>query len=309
MQLANRTRTAYGIINLENQLKKPGIDKIIAELKAQQKTDVEQRDYCIESLNNVKLDNEAATHKHNKQTQKIKALEEEIATLEQDIADLEADSAETAESAKQATSTRAKENTDFQRDLKDQRVTQEILNKALTKMQEKYDPEAIRLAMAQQPAAGGAHMVYEATATDIGSGPAAFSGKGDENNSAGMKVIAMLQTIIADTNKVEVELYESETNAQTAYQVFFQEANKSMEANANAITAKSSRLAEKKQIKISTEKAKRATEEEIVGIGNMFKNTHQECDFLLNNFSMRQKTRQQELDALANAKQILSGMS
>jgi len=52
----------------------------------------------------------------------------------------------------------------------------------------------------------------------------------------------------------------------------------------------------------------KGTMTELFGLHEEAGDLHKSCDFLLNNFELRQKARSAEMDALNEAKNILSGM-
>merc|ERR1719159_765014 len=109
---------------------------------------------------------------------------------------------------KRASENREAENADFQQVVMDQRITQEILRKALERMQSVYS-------FLQQP--GGPHTATSATDTDPGSGPVRFANNKGKN-AGGAKVVRMIESIISDSKKLEGEAIRGEQDSQTAYE-------------------------------------------------------------------------------------------
>lgn len=130
------------------------------------------------------------------------------------------------EQMKRSSETREAENAEFQQTVTDQRLTQIILRKALDRMRQVY-------ALVQQGGdgddqPGGPHIQTSATKTDPGNGPARFSKY--EKHAGGGRVLDMLETVVADSKKVEDEALSSEYDAQTSYEMFMLDNNKAIEA-------------------------------------------------------------------------------
>lgn len=155
---------------------KAEIDKMVAELKAQQKDEIDSRDVCIENLNTNKRETDHGYETKGQLETRIADLEKHIETL---TADIEASTAAIAEAQTQMgrrSETREAENADYQQTVQDQRLTQMILQKAIDRMTEVYG-------FLQQP--GAPHTQTSATRTDPGNGPAKF--KKYEANTGGKK--------------------------------------------------------------------------------------------------------------------------
>merc|ERR1712207_113968 len=114
------------------------IDEMVAELTKQQKDEVEHRDWCIKEMNENKRDTAAAYDKKTSLETKMADLKKAIETLTEEIKASTKAIAETQESMKRASEIREGEDADFQQTVSDQRFTQMILDKALTRMKEVY---------------------------------------------------------------------------------------------------------------------------------------------------------------------------
>lgn len=273
---------------------KAAIAKMIEELNAQQKDEQEHRDWCIKEFNENELQNDAETDNHNNLVAKIDDLSSTVKTLTDEIDALTQEIAEMKVQMNRAASDRGRENADFQRDIQDQRVTQEILHKAMGRMQQKY--EFIQ---------GAPHMHLSGTKTDPGSGPARFAEYG--HNKGGNKVIALLQSVIADSQKQEKILLVSERDAQSAYEGFIKDSNKSIDAKQKAIIMKTEKRAVAHQDNSAAGTAKDASVKQLGALSDYKGQMHGSCDFVLKNFDTRQQARTEEVEALKQATAILSG--
>merc|ERR1719265_2010296 len=288
------------------------IDKMTAELKKQQQDEVEQRDWCIAELNKNNLTMEAAYDKQAALMQKIEDLTSAIETMKKDIEAKTNEIAEMQTQMKRGSEDREGENADFQTTVSDQRLTQMILTKALDRMKQVYAlmqqraRNQLRRSIQEHQAPGAPHIQTSATDTDPGNGPARFTKY--EKNAGGGKVVAMIEGIINDSKALEADAIASEQDSQTAYENFMKESNDSITKLSEAIANLSAAKGQAEEDLTAAKMDLDSTNKELEGLHEESTDLHQSCDYLLKNFEVRQTARQAELDALAEAKAILSGM-
>merc|ERR1712141_557208 len=85
------------------------------------------------------------------------------------------------------------------------------------------------------------------------------------------------------------------------------ETNASIEAKSKDIVNKSETKAKAEADLVETKEAKEATMMELEQLSNYNAELHQSCDFVMKNFDVRQTARDEEIEALKQAKAILSG--
>jgi len=277
---------------------KAEIDKMVAELTKQQQDEIDHRDWCIKEMNENKRDTAAAYDKKESLETKIADLTKGIETMTSEIETSTKEIAETQESMKRASEIREGEDADFQQTMSDQRLTQMILKKALARMKEVY------LLQRQQP--GAPHIQTSGTHTDPGNGPARFD-KYDKN-AGGARVVGMLEEIIADSVKAENDALAAEEDAQTAYEQMMKQSN-------DMILAATKKINDLKEARAKAEgdlsMAKEDFKQTIVNLGDLndtMSGLVKACKYILDNFDARQAARAAEIDALKEAKAILSGM-
>merc|ERR1719454_2774097 len=160
-------------------------------------------------------------------------------------------------------------------------------------------------ALMQQQKPGAPHIQTSGTHTDPGNGPAKFSKY--EQNAGGGRVVAMLEEIIADV-KTTVDLsMASETDSQSAYENFMKDSNKSIKKTTQAISDMTGAKASAKEDLSMAERDFKDTMTDLQNLDGTKADLHKSCDFVLKNFDARQQARAAEMDALAEAKAILSG--
>ena len=119
--------------------------------------------------------------------------------------------------------------------------------------------------------------------------------------------MATIQQIINDAKAMEAEAIRSEEDAQKAYEDFVKETNGSIETKAKEIINKESQKAKAETELNQANQDKEAVLLDLEHLSNYNSELHQSCDFVMKNFDIRQTARDEEIEALRQAKAILSG--
>jgi hypothetical protein len=265
---------------------KVAIDQMVAQLKKEQKNDVKHRDFCIAELNqNEKQTDEAYDTK--------KALEiktddlnllitntgDEIAVAKQEVSDTELQ-------IKKASQNREAENFDYQTTISDQSATQKVLKKALQKLKDFYAKNAF-VQVKQAP-------------------PEGFKAYKKSGGAAG--VMMMIETIVEESVQVAKDAAKAEQEAQLGYEKFVKDSNDAIDTLNKGIAEKTSALADAKAELARTEADMKDTMSNLLELANLASELHAQCDFTLKQFDKRQAGFTKEIEALQEAKYILSGM-
>merc|ERR1711972_858174 len=128
-----------------------------------------------------------------------------------------------------------------------------------------------------------------------------------KKSAASGGVMSMIQQIISDAKAMEAETIRAEEDAQKAYEDFVKETNNSIEAKSKDIVNKSDEKAKAEIDLVRAKEDKDAVLLELEQLSNYNAELHQSCDFVLKNFDLRQTARDEEVEALKQAKAILSG--
>jgi len=271
---------------------KKAIDDMVAQLLKEKEDEIKHKDFCVDEFNTNQLQTEKKDREKQDLIAKIAALEALIKNLADEIAKLKAEIAEMQVQLKRAGEDREKQNKEFQMTVADQRETQKMLKAALGVLNDFYAKKAsASFAQKQEPV-----------------GPPPPAGFDEyKNNAASGGVISMIEQIISDAKAMESEAIRSEEDAQKAYEDFVKETNNSIEAKSRDIVNKSEQKAKAETDLVETKENKEAVLLELEQLSNYNAQLHQSCDFVQKNFDLRQTARDEEVEALRQAKAILSG--
>jgi len=266
------------------------MDAMAAELATQQKKEYEKWESCKSEIDKTEdtIKVEERTKKELGETHTL--LVEKIDTLNGEIAELRKQVADNEVALKDAGEDRKADNQLYQASVMDQRATVRILEKALARLKTYY-----AMLQTQQPVPG-------ATAP-----PPPARGKAYEKGAGAAGVLQVIQMVIEDATRTEQALDKDENEAQKRYAAIVNGLTASIEADRIAIEEKEQQVASTEVEKSETEESQLANEEELKNLAELLHAHHLECDFLLKYFDIRQKARQEEMDAIGDAKAILSG--
>merc|ERR1712051_725907 len=268
------------------------IDEMIAQLLKEKEDEIKHKDFCVDEFNSNQLQTEKKEREKKDLIAQIEDLEAAIDALAKAIATLKSEIAEMQVQLKRAGEDREMQNKEFQTTVADQRATQKLLKAALGVLQDFYGKaEKSSLVQRQEPV-----------------GPPPPPGFEEyKNNAASGGVMSMIEQIISDANAMEAEAIRSEEDAQKAYEDFVKETNNSIEAKSRDIVNKSEAKAKAEVDLVETKEAKEGVLLELEQLSNYNAELQQSCNFVLKNFDLRQTARDEEVEALRQAKAILSG--
>jgi len=283
---------------------KAAISDMVTDLKKQQKDEVDQRDVCIADLDKNNMSSQDKTQFKTVTEGKIGDLKALIAECAKDIKSLNEEIAEMSKQAQIAGQDKQKQNTEFQAEVDEQKATQALLKKAVAYLQKVYGKGAsserktflqlkskkVEMKVAEDPAVGTPEKLKEY-----------------KKSQAGLGIVTLIETIIDDSEKLEAKAAEDEQAAQVEYEEFMKQTDESTLAKNAELDAKMAEEATAKGDLAEEDASLDATETQLQDLFETNLSLHKQCDFFLANFEVRQKARSEELDALVQAKAILSG--
>jgi len=120
-------------------------------------------------------------------------------------------------------------------------------------------------------------------------------------------VVMMLTIMIRDVDKELVESKVEEDMAQKDYETLIGDSAMKRRRDTKSLSGKESAKADLEGALQHMAKEEKSTKFEVVAKAETLRDLHMECDWLLSNFQVRKEARAGEIDALKNAKAVLSG--
>merc|ERR1719480_113384 len=253
-------------------------------------------------------------------TESISTLSSEIEALEDGIKKLD-------KSVGEATETRKEEHDDYVETLAGNSAAKDLLDFAKNRLNKFYNPKlykappkralseedriTVNMGGTLEPTAppGGIAgtgvtvfaqiKVHEAQPE----APGAYTKKSAESNG----VISMIDLLVADLNKEMAEAKTAESDAQADYEADMKVAAETRRSDAKALTDKQAALAAAEGEHQAAKDDHAAHTKELMAVLRAIESLHGECDWLLKYFDVRKEARAGEIDALNNAKAVLSG--
>lgn len=330
-------RPQMDLISLALQGKKIGfgkvikmIDDMVALLGKEQTDDDHKKEFCnsqLDSTDDRKKEEERALA--DAETV-IADAEETMAQLNSDIKSLKEGITALDKTVAEATQNRKEEHAAFQELMAQDSAAKEVLafaknrlNKFYNKKLYKAPPKrvlseeeriTVNMGGTLEPteAPGGiagtgvtvfAQIKVHETQPAAPEAPGAYKSKSQESNG----VIAMIDMLVADLDKEMAEAKTSESNGQSDYEADMRDAAETRRSDSKALTDKQAALAAAEGDLQSAKDDHSAHTKELMAVLSTIESLHGECDWLLKYFDVRKEARAGEVDALNNAKAVLSG--
>mmetsp|Transcript_115416 Transcript_115416/g.181608 ORF Transcript_115416/g.181608 Transcript_115416/m.181608 type:complete len:743 (-) Transcript_115416:88-2316(-) len=277
------------------------IDKMLELITEEGKSDKENLDWC----NKEREENEASLKEKKAE---ILALEEKIdkltdtienpeTGLKKQIADTEQALVENKEAQTTQTAQRLKENIAYQKDIKNIVDAESILERAIKVLKAYYDDLEKKLA------AGEAFVQEDPTPPEAWKGDGSYEGQ----KGKGGDVISMLEFILSETNKEENAAHKEEEQAQADYEDSMSKLKEEEAASEKLLAELKETLAEKEEELLAAKEDLKATTADKEAIEAYLLKIKPGCDFITENFDLREKNRATEKAALEKADGLIRG--
>mmetsp|Transcript_23601 Transcript_23601/g.60149 ORF Transcript_23601/g.60149 Transcript_23601/m.60149 type:complete len:736 (+) Transcript_23601:76-2283(+) len=268
------------------------MDKMLVELANQQKDESAKKEFCNKDLDSTEDSIKVAGNTKEDLDEKHLRIVNTLEALSRNIDDIKAEEADMQVSLKQAGEQRKAENQVFQQSVMDQRATINILNKAQQRLKMFYTPALVEI---------HAHQPGRAVAPKPDT-------PGDYSKSAGAGgVMQLLAKIVENAEVAEKELTMDEQQSQALYAEFVKVTTATIEADRAAISDKAGLTAQAEADKSETQEAQLGNDQELGKLNDLLKAQHLDCDWLIKYYDIRQQARAEEIDAINDAKAVLSG--
>merc|ERR1719313_790072 len=227
-----------------------------------------------------------------------------VAQLEKEIKQHHENTKETEVQMKVASEEREAQNKEFQTAVSEQRAAQDVLKKALARLKAFYKEKDVQPTLVQEM---GFSLIQGKQTPGAAAPPPPPGFEKFEQNKGAAGVMQLIQNVIVDAEDVEKDAMKAETDAQAAYVEFITNSNAAIKSDKDAVAMKTEQKTQTIADKESTEADRAAALKDAENLYKTKADLHQACDFLIENFDLRQHARIEEMEALEASKQMFHG--
>merc|ERR1719401_1769649 len=116
-----------------------------------------------------------------------------------------------------------------------------------------------------------------------------------------------MNLLIRDLDKEMSEADAAEKASQAEYEKVMADSANRRAADSKSIAAKEKSMADTEESLVAAEADMTSKTKEMMATDKFLSQLHEECDWLLSNFDLRKEARADEIEALTQAKAVLSG--
>merc|ERR1719313_2273224 len=227
-----------------------------------------------------------------------------VAQLEKEIKIHLVQVKETEKQMKVASEEREAQNKEFQTAVTEQRAAQDVLKKALARLKAFYKEKSVQPTLVQEM---GFSLIQGKQTPGAAAPPPPPGFEKFEQNKGAAGVMQLIQNVIVDAEDMEKDAMKAETDAQAAYVEFVTNSNAAIKGDKDAVAMKTEQKSETIADKETSEADRAAALKDAENLYKTKADLHQACDFLIENFDVRQKARIDEMEALESSKQMFHG--
>jgi len=269
---------------------KQSIDEMVVQLGKEKQDEIAHRDFCVKEFNENTMETEEKERDRINLLSSIDDLNQSIKTLAGEINTLKTDMNEMSTNLKRSGEDRELENVEFQKAVSDQRASIRLLTAALEILKGFYEKtQFLQIKNQQAPPPA----------------PAGFKEYKKQDSNSG--VMAMIGDIVSEAKQMEAETVRAEEDAQKTYEEFVKDTNENLGIKSEESVNKNEEKAKAEKDLNQANMDKDNTMLLLEQLSNRNAELHKSCDFIMKNFDIRQEARDEEINALKQAKDILSG--
>jgi len=263
------------------------IDGMVRSLTQQQKDEVKEHEGCQKDFSDNKASTDKKTELKGSTKGKISQLQSDITTTEEAITKLKEDSEEMAKQLQAAKENREKEMGEFADTVAEQQHTQKLLGEALEALHAFYAKPAL----------------VQVRRHEADPKPEDFQQY--KNNAGGEKVMALIREVSDSSATLEKEAKQADEDSRIAFEKLSDETKAEMRSATEETNNKAIHRADLEADLAEAKQTLRLTKDELESLSDSKDAIHKSCDFVVENFAVRQEARGQEIKALEEAKAIL----
>jgi len=292
------------------------VEDMLALLAQEQVDDESKKEYCDKQIDAAEDKVKDLARDAGDLETSIEERKGAIAQLADELKSLQAGIAELDKAAAEATVQRKEENEEYTQLMSSDAAAKELLQLAKERLQKFYQTKlSLAQASARHSSAAAAASRAKAQAAarklaarrEAPSPPPETWGAYQKKSEESAGVLDMINTLIRDLEKEMAEAEKQEEMSQKAYEDLMSESAKKRATDQKSVQVKQSSKADSEEMIMVEKGDLSTTKKEYLATERYLKELHADCDWLVQNFDLRKSARAEEMDALKDAKAVLSG--
>jgi hypothetical protein len=265
------------------------IDVMVENLRAEEKADIEHRDWCESEKKSAEFKNENLQYDQEQLGNKIERAETQKVELEAEVTKTDEEKNNTLALMEEAKMSRIAENKQFMQALKDDADAVKLIAQAIATLSRVY----------------GKSLLLQAAPED--SPPETFSGDYGGRKSEGGGILAILSMIKEDIEKEMKVASEEEAEALRAYEKLRSESQATVNALDQKIVSLGQDIANKMKVVADLGAVKENKAASETATSDYLADLGPNCDWVDQHFESRMTKRKAEIEGLQKAKSVLAG--
>jgi len=287
------------------------VDDMVAVLGKQQAADAQHKAWCEGELAKTADESEKASETVASLGASIAETSDEISTVADDIAALQSGIAALDKDVATATEMRKSEHADYLETVQLTEAAIALIGKAKNRLQKFYNPALYKKPepVPEEEEAAAASFLQVVAHVAPPEAPETFSGPYEKKGQKSGGVMALMDMLTGELKSTLQEAQHDEKTAQDEYVELMTDSQKQRQQDSEAVTDKSAAKAELEGTLVSLKENKAMTLKQMEDLNAYNTEVHGSCDFILQNFKLREEARTNEIEGLKNAKAVLAGAS
>ena len=277
------------------------IDDLHEVLDKEQASDEERQTYCETKLRR------AANAKSTKQrevedaTSIIATFQNELDTVKGQIGSLQARMEELDQQVAKTTSARQAERAVFEKSRDTNNAAMELLEIAEKRLRRYYAASLVQRSKAGTSSSSKVRsMSHSAPEADLSY---------QKQGGGALRVLELFHVLKADVQKQTSMLVSEDSIGQSEYENLVKNSNQKKMADNRSLGSKQAAKAELEADLQRSREGLRSSNQVLTALDEEIRNLHQQCDFLLKNFDLREDARRAEKRSLTRAQAVLQAAS
>merc|ERR1719272_1116751 len=289
------------------------VDGMVTLLGKQQAEDTKQQAFCQDELLKAAGEDAASKTKLAQTDATLADQTDAISTLMEEINGLNAEIAALDKSSAEATEMRTEEHQDYIDTTQMSEAAVGLVKKASQRLQKFYNPTLYKAApkterTMERKIIDAGTFVQIRRVSDVAAPPATF-GFYQKKSEKSAGVLSMMDTLVKDLENDMKDGAFAEKTAQSDYAQLMDDSQATRAADVKSLTSKGSAKAQTEASMMTSKETRAATSTDLRLVNNAIQELHVSCDFILQNYGLRQEARTNEIEGLKSAKAVLSGAS